>query len=302
MVDLAVTLGPLELPSPVLTASGTFGHGDEVARLGDPARLGAVTAKSVSAEPWAGKPPPRLHMTAAGMVNAVGLQGPGMASWLARDLPALRATGARVVASVWGHTVDDFARATELLDGADVLAIEVNASCPNVHADIWAHSARATGEVVRAVRGATALPVFAKLSPNVTDLTEIARAAVDAGADGLTLVNTVLALVIDAETRRPALGGGGGGLSGPAIKPIALRAVRTVSRALPHVPVIGTGGVQSGVDAVEMLLAGASAVAVGTANFRDPRAPYRVLDELVEWCARHEVARVRDLTGTLEDA
>lgn len=302
MVDLAVTLGPLELPSPVLTASGTFGHGDEVARLGDPGRLGAVTAKSVSAEPWAGKPAPRLHMTAAGMVNAVGLQGPGMASWLARDLPALRATGARVVASVWGHTVDDFARATELLDGADVLAIEVNASCPNVHADIWAHSARATGEVVRAVRGATALPVFAKLSPNVTDLTEIARAAVDAGADGLTLVNTVLALVIDAETRRPVLGGGGGGLSGPAIKPIALRAVRTVTRALPHVPVIGTGGVQSGVDAVEMLLAGASAVAVGTANFRDPRAPYRVLDELVDWCARHEVARVRDLTGTLEDA
>ncbi len=208
---------------------------------------------------------------------------------------------------MWGHTVDDFARATEMLDGADVLAVEVNASCPNLHAldqqgAIWAHSARATGEVVRAVRDATARPVFAKLSPNVTDLTEIARAAIDAGADGLTLVNTVLALVIDAETRRPVLGGGGGGLSGPAIKPIALRAVRTVSRALPDVPIIGTGGVQTGVDAVEMLLAGASAVAVGTANFRDPRARYRVLDELVEWCARHDVARVRDLTGTLEDA
>ena len=303
-IDLSVALGPLALESPVLTASGTFGHGAEVARLGDPARLGAVTAKSVSPEPWAGKPAPRLHMTASGMVNAVGLQGPGMDAWLAHDLPALRATGARVIASVWGHTVDDFARATEMLDGADVLAIEVNASCPNLHSagDIWAHSARATSEVVRAVRGATALPVFAKLSPNVTDLTEIARAAVDAGADGLTLVNTVLALVIDAETRRPVLGGGGGGLSGPAIKPIALRAVRTVTRALPDVPVIGTGGVQSGVDAVEMLLAGASAVAVGTANFRDPRAPYRVLDELVEWCARHDVTRVRDLTGTLEDA
>jgi dihydroorotate dehydrogenase (NAD+) catalytic subunit len=302
VVDLAVSLGPLELTSPVVTASGTFGHGDEVARLGDPARLGAVTAKSVSPEPWAGKPAPRLHMTAAGMVNAVGLQGPGMAAWRARDLPALRAAGARVIASVWGHTVDDFARATEMLDGADVLAIEVNASCPNLHADIWAHDARAIGEVVRAVRGATALPVLAKLSPNVTDLTEIARAAVDAGADGLTLVNTVLALVVDAETRRPVLGGGGGGLSGPAIKPIALRAVHTVSRALPGVPVIGTGGVQSGVDAVEMLLAGASAVAVGTANFREPRAPYRVLAELIEWCAGHDVARVRDLTGALEDA
>lgn len=300
-MDLAVTLGPLALPSPILTASGTFGHGDEVARLGDPARLGAVTAKSVSPEPWAGKPAPRLHVTASGMVNAVGLQGPGIDAWLAHDLPALRATGARVIASVWGHTVEDFARATERLDGADVVAVEVNASCPNVHADVWAHDARATAAVVRAVRDATRLPVFAKLSPNVTDLTEIARAAVDAGADGLTLVNTVLALVIDAETRRPVLGGGGGGLSGPAIKPIALRAVRTVARALPGVPVIGTGGVQSGLDAVEMLLAGASAVAVGTANFRDPRAPYCVLDELVEWCTRHDVARVRDLIGTLED-
>jgi dihydroorotate dehydrogenase (NAD+) catalytic subunit len=306
MVDLAVTLGPLPLPSPVLTASGTFGHGDEVARLGDPFRLGAITAKSVSPEPWAGKPAPRLHMTAAGMVNAVGLQGPGMAAWLADDLPALRALGARVIASVWGHTVDDFARATEMLDGADVVAIEVNASCPNLHAldessAIWAHDPDAIRAVVAAVRGATSLPVFAKLSPNVTDLTNIARAAVDAGADGLTLVNTVLALVIDAETRRPVLGGGGGGLSGPAIKPVALRAVRTVTRALPGVPVIGTGGVQTGVDAVEMLLAGASAVAVGTANFRDPHAPYRVLDELIDWCARHDVTRVRDLTGALEE-
>jgi dihydroorotate dehydrogenase (NAD+) catalytic subunit len=194
-----------------------------------------------------------------------------------------------------------------MLEGADVVAIEVNASCPNLHAlddtrAIWAHDPDATRAVVAAVRGATGLPVFAKLSPNVTDLTEIARAAVDAGADGLTLVNTVLALVVDAETRRPVLGGGGGGLSGAAIKPIALRAVRTVSRALPDVPIIGTGGVESGVDAVEMLLAGASAVAVGTANFRDPRAPYRVLDELVEWCERHDVAHVRELTGALEDA
>ena len=303
MTDLRVELGALQLPSPVLTASGTFGHGDEVARLGDPSVLGAVTAKSVSPEPWGGKPAPRLHMTAAGMVNAVGLQGPGMAAWLEHDLPALRATGARVIASVWGHTVDDFARAAEMLTGADIVAIEVNASCPNLHAvdqAIWAHDPVATREVVAAVTGATSLPVFAKLSPNVTDLTMIARAAVDGGADGLTLVNTVLALAIDAERRRPALGGGGGGLSGPAIKPIALRAVHTVTRALPGVPVIGTGGVQSGIDAVEMLLAGASAVAVGTANFRDPRAPYRVLDELRDWCARHGVARVCDLIGAME--
>jgi dihydroorotate dehydrogenase (NAD+) catalytic subunit len=302
--DLATTLGRVELPSPVLTASGTFGHGDEVAKLGDPARLGAVTAKSLCPEPWAGKPAPRLHMTAAGMLNAVGLQGPGIPAWLAHDLPALRATGARVIASVWGQTVEEFARAAELLEPAraDLVALEVNVSCPNLHArsEMFAHDPDATRAVIAAVVDATTLPVFAKLSPNVTDLTIIARAAVDGGAEGLTLVNTVMGLLIDAETRRPVLGGGGGGLSGPAIKPVALRAVYDVTRALPNVPVIGTGGVQTGVDAVEMLLAGASAVAVGTANFREPRAPYRVLDELRAWCTAHDVARVRDLIGQLE--
>ena len=303
-LDLAVTLGRVQLPSPVLTASGTFGHGDEVAKLGDPARLGAITAKSLCPEPWAGKPAPRLHMTAAGMLNAVGLQGPGIVAWLAHDLPALRATGARVIASVWGQTVEEFALAAELLEPArdDLVALEVNVSCPNLHArsEMFAHDPDATRAVIAAVVGATTLPVFAKLSPNVTDLTVIARAAVDGGAEGLTLVNTVMGLLVDAETRRPVLGGGGGGLSGPAIKPVALRAVHDVSRALPDVPVIGTGGVQSGVDAVEMLLAGASAIAVGTANFRDPRAPYRVLDELRAWCAAHDVTRVSELTGALE--
>jgi dihydroorotate dehydrogenase (NAD+) catalytic subunit len=300
-----VTLGGLELPAPVVTASGTFGHGDEVARLGMPARLGAVTAKSLCPEPWAGKPAPRLHMTAAGMLNAVGLQGPGIPAWLEHDLPALRAAGARVIASVWGQTVDEFARAAALLvpARAELVAVEVNVSCPNLHdrAQMFAHDPEATAAAVAAVAGAGLdLPVFAKLSPNVTDLTLIARAAVAAGADGLTLVNTVMGLLIDAETRRPVLGGGGGGLSGPAIKPVALRAVHDVTRALPDTPVIGTGGVQSGVDAVEMMLAGASAVAVGTANFLDPHAPYRVLDEMRAWCAAHGVARVRDLTGQLE--
>jgi dihydroorotate dehydrogenase (NAD+) catalytic subunit len=303
-VDLSVALGRVALSSPVLTASGTFGHGDEVAKLGDPTRLGAVTAKSLCPEPWAGKPAPRLHLTAAGMLNAVGLQGPGIAAWLAHDLPALRATGARVIASVWGQTVEEFARAAELLEPAraELVALEVNVSCPNLHArsEMFAHDPVATRAVLAAVVGATTLPVFAKLSPNVTDLTEIARAAVDGGAEGLTLVNTVMGLLVDAETRRPVLGGGGGGLSGPAIKPVALRAVHEVTSALPDIPVIGTGGMQSGVDAVEMLLAGASAVAVGTANFRDPRAPYRVLDELREWCAAHGVRRIRDLIGQLE--
>jgi dihydroorotate dehydrogenase (NAD+) catalytic subunit len=304
-VDLAVALGELRLPNPVVTASGTFGHGAEVARLGDVTGLGAVTVKSLSADPWPGKPAPRLHMTPAGMVNAVGLQNPGVGAWLADDLPALRALGARVIASVWGTTVEDFARAAKLLSPArdDLVAIEVNVSCPNHHRreEIFAHDADATAAAIGAVGEAGLdLPVLAKLSPNVTDLTAIARAAVGAGATSLTLVNTLLALVVDAETRRPVLGGGGGGLSGPAIKPVALRAVHDVTRALPGVPVVGTGGISTGLDAVEFLLAGATAVGVGTANFLDPRAPYRVRDELENWCARHGVARVSDLVGALE--
>jgi dihydroorotate dehydrogenase (NAD+) catalytic subunit len=305
-VETGVRLGELELPNPIVTASGTYGHGAEVARLEDASRLGAITAKSVSASPWEGKPAPRLHMTAAGMLNAVGLQGPGVAAWVEHDLPALRAVGARVIASIWGRSVDEFACAAQLLAPArdDLVAVEVNVSCPNLErrSEMFAHDPDTTADVIRAVVDVgLGLPVFAKLSPNVTDLTVIARAAVDGGATGLTLVNTVLGLVIDAETRRPVLGGGGGGLSGPAIKPVALRAVRDVTSALPGVPVIGTGGVQSGVDAIEMLLAGATAVGVGTASFLDPRAPYRILDELVAWCTSHGVARVQDLVGALEE-
>jgi len=306
-VDLAVRVGPLTLPNPVVTASGTYGHGDEVAKLGDAAAIGAITAKSLSADPWAGKPAPRLHMTASGMINAVGLQGPGVEAWLRDDLPALRAAGARVIVSIWGTAVEDYVRAAEMLLPArdDLLALEVNASCPNHHhrSEIFAHDPGATREVMRAVLDVNVgLPVFAKLSPNVTDLVAIAQAAVDAGVDGLTLVNTVMGLVVDVETRRSVLGGGGGGLSGPAIKPVALRAVHDVSRALPGVPIIGTGGVASGEDAVAMMMAGAHAVGVGTVNFLDPRAPQRIARELHEWCAAHGVTRVSELTGSMEDA
>jgi dihydroorotate dehydrogenase (NAD+) catalytic subunit len=312
-VDLSVAVGPLTLPNPVVTASGTFGHGAEVARMGDAGAIGAVTAKSVSADPWAGKPSPRLHTSASGMLNAVGLQGPGLDVWLRDDLPALRATGARVIASIWGQTVDDYARAAAMLvpARAEIVALEVNVSCPNLHrrSEMFAHDPDATHEVLAAVlaglgdaaRGDASLPVFAKLSPNVTDITTIAGAALDAGVDGLTLVNTVMGLLVDAETRRPVLGGGGGGLSGPAIKPVALRAVHDVARAFPGTAIIGTGGVTTGVDAAEMMLAGASAVGVGTANFLDPRAPQRIARELHEWCAAHGVTRVGELTGGLED-
>jgi dihydroorotate dehydrogenase (NAD+) catalytic subunit len=308
-VDLRVRLGPLELPNPVIAASGTFGHADEVGRLCPPDRLGAVTAKSQAPFAWPGNPAPRLHMTTGGMINAVGLQGHGMEHWIDADLPAL---GARVIASVWGHDVDDFGLAAKSLRraAADIVAVEVNVSCPNLHAGgadapratIFAHDPAMTEAAVRAVVDADlGVPVFAKLSPNVTELSEIAAAARRAGATGLTLVNTVRALSIDAGERRATLGAGlsGGGLSGAAIKPIALRAVHDVAQAHPGVPIIGTGGVSTGVDAVEMLLAGASAVGVGTATFLDPRATLRILAELVDWCVAREVTRVADLTGAL---
>ena len=303
-VDTRVRLGSLELDNPIVAASGTFGHGTEVATLCDPSRLGAVTAKSQAPFAWDGNPPPRLHPAACGMVNAVGLQGQGVEHWIAHELPPLRALGARVIASVWGHDVDDYARAAAFLAGAakEIVAVEVNLSCPNLHGgdEMFAHDPVATGEAVRAVAGAkVGVPIFAKLSPGVVDLPSIAAAALEAGANGLTLVNTMRALLVDAELRRPALGAGGGGLSGSAIKPIALRAVYDVTRAHPGTPVIGTGGVTNGVDAVEMMLAGATAVGVGTATFADPRAPLRILDELRTWCARHGVARVAELTGAL---
>lgn len=304
-VDTTVRLGPLVLPAPIIAASGTFGHGDEVARLADPTRLGAVTVKSLAPYSWAGNPAPRLHPgPGGGMLNSVGLQGPGVEHWIDHELDALRATGARVIASLWGRTVDDFAAAAKMLApvASALVAVELNVSCPNLEdqSRMFAHSAEATAAVVRAVTDADLpLPHFVKLSPNTFEIVDIARAAIDAGAHGLTLVNTVLGFAIDAESRAPVLGAGNGGLSGAPIKPVALRAVHDVTQALPGVPVIGTGGVTSGEDAVEMLLAGASAVGVGTATFRDPRATVRITDELIEWCAHHGVDRVAALTGAL---
>lgn len=306
-VDLVVDVGGLALPNPVVAASGTYGRGDEVARLCDPARLGAVTVKSLAAFPWPGNPAPRLRTAAAGMLNSVGLQGPGVEAWATEDLPRLRDLGARVIVSLWGRTVGDYGAAARMLGPvrAELAAVEVNVSCPNVEdrSRVFAHAPEPTAAAVAAVVGAgLGVPVLAKLSPNVADVAVIAGAALGAGADGLTLVNTVMGLAVDAERRRPALGGGGGGLSGPAIKPVALRAVHDVWRAHPGVAIVGTGGVASGVDAVEMMLAGASAVGVGTASFLDPRAPSRILDELTAWCDGHGVARVADLTGALGEA
>jgi dihydroorotate dehydrogenase (NAD+) catalytic subunit len=301
-VDMAVTVGSVRLPNPVMTASGTAGHGAELAPYLDLAALGAVVVKSLHADPVAGNPPLRVHETAAGMINSVGLQGPGIVAWLADDLPALLATGARVVASIWGRTVDEYRRAADLLAAAPdgVVAVEVNLSCPNTEAgrDLFAHSAEATTEVLRAT-GGCGRPRWAKLSPNVSHLPEIASAAHAAGAEAVTLVNTVMGMAIDPEARAFRLGSGprGGGLSGPAIHPVAVRAVFDVHAAAPAVPIVGVGGVADGGAAAEMLLAGATAVQVGTATFADPRAPGRVRDELERWAVRHGVPRIRDVIG-----
>ena len=305
-MDAAVRLGPIELPNPIVAASGTFGHGDEVARVCDPSRLGAVTVKSQAPFAWAGSPPPRLHPAVGGMVNAVGLQGRGVEHWVTHDLPALRARNARVIASLWGHTIDDYRAGAELLMpvAADLIAVELNLSCPNTAQGgaMFATVATATAEVVGAVAAlGLGVPVLAKLTPGVADLPAIAGAAADAGACGVTVGNTVRALLVDAESRRPVLGGAGGGLSGPAIRPITLRAIHDVHTAHPELPVVGTGGVATGIDAVEALLAGASAVGVGTATFAEPRAALRILDELLGWCAKHGVSAVSALTGGMRD-
>jgi dihydroorotate dehydrogenase (NAD+) catalytic subunit len=304
---MSTSVGSVRLPNPVMTASGTAGHGAELARYFDLSSLGAVVVKSLSAEPWAGNPAPRVTEVDAGMLNSVGLQNPGVEAWLEDELPALVATGARVVASIWGFTVEAYEKAAIALAAAppEVVAVEVNLSCPNVHGvarsgesrrAMFAHSPALTAEAMAATAGC-GRPRWAKLSPNVTDLTEIAGAALEAGAEALTLVNTVMGLAIDVESRRPRLGAGGGGLSGPAIRPVAVRAVYDVCGAYPDATVVGVGGVATGEHAVELMLAGATAVQVGTATFADPRAPARIAGELERWCRRHNVARVADLVG-----
>lgn len=302
-MDLSVRIGSVGLDSPVMCASGTAGHGAELGAYFDLRDAGAVVVKSLLHEPWAGNPAPRVHSTDAGMINSVGLQGPGVQGWIDHDLDGLITAGARIVVSIWGRSIDEYRKAAELLApiAGHLTAVEVNVSCPNVEDRdrMFAHSAEATRDALAATE-VLRVPRWAKLSPNIADLVPIAAAAREGGAEAVTIANTLIGLAIDVENRRPRLGKGRGGLSGPAIRPIAVRAVNDVATALPDLPVIGCGGIVRGVDAIEFLLAGACAVQVGTATFADPRAVVRIRDEIEAWCARHDVADVDSLVGALE--
>jgi dihydroorotate dehydrogenase (NAD+) catalytic subunit len=301
-VDLSTRLGDLELPNAVLTASGCAAAGRELGQFFDVAELGAVVTKSIMLEPRSGRATPRMAETPSGMLNSIGLQGPGIDAFLEHDLPWLHENGARAVVSIAGSSVEEYAELAGRLRGAPgLIGLEVNISCPNVENRglVFGCDPVAAAEVVAAVRRHTApaVPVLAKLSPDVTDIVAIARSCVDAGADGLSMINTLLGMVIDLDTMRPVLAGVTGGLSGRAVKPVAVRCIWQVHAAMPEVPILGMGGVASGLDALELVLAGASAVSVGTAIFHDPSAPVRVLGELADALAARGFASLRDAVG-----
>lgn len=301
-VDLSTRVGSIVLPSPIMTAAGTAGHGAELGAYVDLATLGAVVVKSLAHFAWDGNDPLRVHATPSGMINAVGLQGPGVEAWLNEELPALERSGARVVASIWGRTVGDYELAAKAMAQAPpaVVAVEVNISCPNTEAGgaMFAHSASMTTEVLEAT-AVCGRPRWAKLSPNAGPvLPEIAAAAAAGGAEAVTLVNTYLGLVIDPVTGRARLGNGGGGVSGPAVRPLAVRAVADVRAANPGLPIVGVGGITSAEDVVEFTRAGANAVQVGTATFADPKTVGRLGTDLARWCANQGTRQYVDLIAT----
>lgn len=294
----SVDVGGVTLSNPIMLASGTAGHGIELAPYMPLDALGAVVVKSLYHSEWPGNPSPRVHMTPSGMINAVGLQGPGVRSWLDNDLPRLISHDVTVIASIWGRSVADYAMAAEMLrDAPHVAAVEVNLSCPNLEgrSSIFAHDPDLSAEVIAASLSC-GRPVWAKLSANTDRIIEIAGVVADAGASAVTLINTMLGMQI-TPTGAPSLGNGGGGVSGPAIHPIAVRAVYDVSRAHPDLDVIGVGGVASGSDAIEMMMAGAKAVQVGTATFANPRAAHKILHQSARLLDRQGVSRWGDIVA-----
>jgi dihydroorotate dehydrogenase (NAD+) catalytic subunit len=300
-VDLSVQLGALRLANPIVTASGCFASGQEIERFYDVATLGAVVVKSLTRVPRLGLPTPRMVETPSGMLNAIGLQNPGIEHWLEDDLPWLVERGAVAIASIAGDTVEDFTHvARRLRDRQGVAAIEVNLSCPNVEHRglVFALDPDLAAEVIRSVVRVADVPVFAKLTADASDVVAVASAVIGAGADGLTLINTVLGMAIDPVSGQIELANGYGGLSGPAIRPIAVRVIHQVHQAMPEVPIIGCGGVRSVEDAVQLMRAGASAIAVGTGNFVDPFAADSLRAALEVWLSTHGFSDVRALVGT----
>lgn len=301
-MDLSVRIGSLELPNPLIAASGCFGYGLEYAEAVDLASLGAIVSKGLFLAEREGHPPPRIVETPAGMINAIGLQGIGVHRFIREKLPELRESGARVIVNICGTTLDEYVEVAKALSQAEgVAALELNISCPNIKEGgiQFGCSLAGTFDVTHAVKKATHLPVIPKLTPNVTDVASFARAAEEAGADAVSLVNTFLALALDVETRRPKLSNVLGGLSGPAIRPIAVRMVWECYQMV-KIPIIGMGGIMDARDALEFIIAGATAVQVGTANFVDPFIWPKLVDGLEDYMRRHNVARLADLIGQVD--
>jgi dihydroorotate dehydrogenase (NAD+) catalytic subunit len=300
--DLSVSLGSLTLPNPLIAASGCFGYGLEYEQVVDLSSLGGVVSKGLFMKERQGHPPPRIVETPAGMINAIGLQGIGVHRFVKEKLPLLRKAGARTFVNVCGTTLDEYVEVCKVLSQAEgVAAIELNISCPNIKEGgiQFGCSLNGTYDVVSAVKEATHLPVIPKLTPNVTDVASFARASQEAGADAISLVNTFLAMAIDVETRRPKLTNIVGGLSGPAIRPIAVRMVYECRQAV-KIPIIGMGGIATTADVLEFMIAGATAVQVGTANFVDPFIWTTLLDGMRDYMTRHKLSRIADLTGTID--
>ncbi|MGM9629590.1 dihydroorotate dehydrogenase [Butyricicoccus sp.] len=301
MADLRVNFCGVDLKNPVTTASGTFGFGHEYGEFYDLGELGGIGVKGLTPEERLGNPAPRIAETPMGILNCVGLQNPGVDRFIEEQIPFLRQYDTRIIANVSGTSVEEYAGIVEKISDADVDLIEMNISCPNVKCGglTFGTQPKMVEEVVSAAKKVAKKPLIVKLSPNVTDITEIARAAVSAGADALSLINTLLGMRIDVESRRPILSNIMGGLSGPAVFPVAVRMVYQVHQAV-DVPIIGMGGIRSGRDIVEMMLAGASAVAIGTACFADPMAPVKALHELEQFLDEHGIASVTELTGAVQ--
>lgn len=300
-INLSVELAGIHFQNPVLTASGTFGYGLEYGDFVDLNRLGGVIVKGLSIKPSPGNPSPRIIETSSGMLNAIGLQNIGIEAFISEKIPILKKFKTKIIANFFGDSQDEYVRAAERLNNvSEIAGLEMNISCPNVKKGGLAFSAdpKITEKLVQAVRKATSLPLIVKLSPNVTDIVVMAKAAVNGGADALSIINTLLGMAIDVQTRRPMLANITGGLSGPAIKPVALRMVWQVAKAV-DIPIIGIGGIMNAQDALEFMIAGADAIQVGTANFIDPDISIKIIDGIKDYCKENKVGDIKDLTGTL---